>query len=53
MEKNRTEKQEKDKKKKIEEKLPYCIKAPSAEHASAQDDDEPCNDSRTGKLEDN
>ena len=33
-----------------EEKLPYCTKAPSAEHARAHDEDEPCDDGRIGKT---
>jgi hypothetical protein len=39
----------KDKKKEEEEKLPYCTTAPSAEHARAQDEDEPCDDGRAGE----
>ena len=37
-----------DKKRKTEEPLPYCMKAPGAEHSRAHDIDEPCDDSRTG-----
>jgi hypothetical protein len=33
-----------------EERLPYCTKAPSAEHARAHDKDEPCDDGRSGKA---
>lgn len=42
---------EKDKKKKVEEKLPFCTTAPSAEHHRAQDDDEPCDDGRSGEMD--
>jgi hypothetical protein len=50
------EKQEKvseeEKKKKKEAKdqkpLPHCTTAPSAEHARASNEDEPCDDSRKG-----
>ena len=41
------------KKKKTDKGLPYCNKAPSAEHARAHDVDEPCDDGRTGEAEDN
>ena len=34
------------KKKKPVEELPFCKTAPSAEHARAQNEDEPCDDSR-------
>ena len=52
-EKNGVESQDfKDrKKKKADEKLPYCTTAPSAEHHRASDDDEPCDDGRTGDVE--
>ena len=40
--------QAKVKKKKDKEGLPYCTTAPSAEHARAVDDDEPCDDGRSG-----
>ena len=43
---------EKKKKKDVEEKLPYCTTAPSAEHARAADDDEPCDDGRSGEVKD-
>ena len=36
------------KKKKVEKDLPFCTTAPDAEHARAHDDNEPCNDSRSG-----
>jgi hypothetical protein len=42
------EEQEKQKKKKFDEKLPYCTTAPSAEHARTFDNDEPCDDGRSG-----
>ena len=45
------EEKDKGKKKKVEEKLPYCTTAPSAEHARASDDDEPCDDGRSGGTE--
>jgi len=37
------------KKKKIKDPLPSCTSAPSAEHARADSDDEPCDDSRSGE----
>jgi len=36
------------KKKKAEEDLPFCTTAPDAEHARSHDDDEPCDDARSG-----
>ena len=42
---------EKGKKKKTEEDLPYCTTAPSAEHYRADDEDEPCDDGRTGEID--
>ena len=51
MEKSKPESSEKNKKgksKTIEETLPPCLKAPSAEHSRAHDTDEPCDDSRAG-----
>jgi len=42
------EEQEKVKKKKFDEKLPYCTTAPSAEHSRGHDNDEPCDDGRDG-----
>jgi hypothetical protein len=36
------------KKKKVEKNLPFCTTVPDAEHARAHDDDEPCDDSRSG-----
>lgn len=44
----------KKQKKKLEEELPFCTSAPSAEHARGMEVDEPCDDSRTGDYgEDN
>ena len=42
---------EKEKKKKDEKELPYCTIAPSAEHTRASDEDEPCDDGRSGDVE--
>ena len=36
------------KNKKKEEELPFCTTAPSAEHSRADEEDEPCDDSREG-----
>ena len=36
-------------KKKAEEELPFCTTAPSAEHARAGEEDEPCDDFREGE----
>jgi hypothetical protein len=47
-EKEELEESEEEKKKKVKEKLPQCTTAPSAEHSRAHDDDEPCDDGRTG-----
>jgi hypothetical protein len=38
-------KEQKNKKKKTETAKPFCTTAPSAEHARATDEDEPCDDS--------
>ena len=57
MEENKNEKKKegsginKNKKKMREEKLPYCTTAPSAEQARANDQDEPCDDGRTGDVD--
>jgi len=51
MEKKKNEKleeQEKGENEEVEEELPYCTTAPSAEHARANDEDEPCDDFRAG-----
>ncbi len=45
------EDQVKGKKKKIEDKLPFCTTAPSAEQARADEDDEPCDDGRGGDID--
>ena len=42
------EEQDKEKKKKVEEELPFCTTAPDAEQARAHDEDEPCDDGRAG-----
>jgi hypothetical protein len=48
-EEEKQETEEKAKKKKEEaESMPFCTIAPSAEHARAEEDDEPCDDSRSG-----
>ena len=39
------------KKKKAEEDLPFCTTAPDAEHARAHNEDEPCDDSRSGSTD--
>ncbi|HUU39946.1 MAG TPA: hypothetical protein VMW42_03300 [Desulfatiglandales bacterium] len=41
--------EEKNKKKKVKKPLPFCTTAPSAEHARAEDEDEPCDDDRAGE----
>jgi hypothetical protein len=43
------EKDEIKKKKKTEKPLPVCTTAPSAEHARAESEDEPCDDDRAGE----
>ena len=43
--------EEKKDQEKGENNLPYCKTAPSAEHARGSDNDEPCDDGRTGKIE--
>ncbi|SPD73040.1 hypothetical protein PITCH_A1640050 [uncultured Desulfobacterium sp.] len=35
----------------FEESLLPCSKAPSAEHNRSHDEDEPCDDSRAGKID--
>ncbi|MBW1997364.1 MAG: hypothetical protein JRJ29_05280 [Deltaproteobacteria bacterium] len=46
--KEETKEKDKARKKKKDtiDPLPYCRNAPSAEHARAEHDDEPCDDSR-------
>lgn len=54
MEEKTIDKQErKDKRpeKNAEETLPHCTTAASAEHARATSDDEPCDDGRTGEID--
>jgi hypothetical protein len=54
MEEKKTEEVEdqvKGKKKNLDDKLPFCTTAPSAEQARADDDDEPCDDARDGDLD--
>jgi hypothetical protein len=46
-----TETQKKKVNNKVEEKLPPCIVAPSAEHARSNDSDEPCDDGRAGQID--
>jgi len=48
-EKQETSEEETKKKKKAESPLPFCTTAPSAEHARGADEDEPCDDSRSGE----
>ena len=38
-------------KKKAEEKLPFCTTAPDAEHARSHNEDEPCDDGRSGDVD--
>ena len=38
----------KKQKKETEEKLPFCTSAPSAVHARGMEEEEPCEDSRSG-----
>jgi hypothetical protein len=45
------EKSRKKSKKKIEEALPFCTNAPSAEHSRAYAEDAPCDDSREGHID--
>ena len=44
------EDQVKGKKKKVDDKLPYCTAAPSAEQARSDEYDEPCDDGRGGDI---
>lgn len=41
---------QKSKKKKNVKDLPYCTRAPSAEHMRAHEEDEPCDDGRSGNV---
>jgi hypothetical protein len=48
------ESQEKEKRKKKRESqvpLPFCTTAPDPEHTRAYEEDEPCDDARSGKIE--
>lgn len=47
----KSEEPEPKKDEEAEEELPYCTSAPSAEHARAYDEDEPCDDSRAGNID--
>lgn len=47
--KEKKEDEQVEKKKKKEEELPFCTTAPSAEHARADEEDEPCDDFREGE----
>ena len=47
----KTDAREEKKKKKVDESLPYCTTTPSAEHARSHDDDEPCDDGRSGDVD--
>jgi hypothetical protein len=40
-----------EKRKKANERLPYCTTAPSPEHHRAHDDDGPCDDGRGGDVD--
>lgn len=54
MEKTEPEKIEENnnrKKKRSEEDLPFCTTAPDAEQARAHDEDEPCDDGRSGSMD--
>ncbi len=48
-EEKKPEEQVEKKKKKADEELPFCTTAPSAEHARADEEDEPCDDFREGE----
>ena len=51
MDKEKIEKsKEQEKEKKIDEKIPHCTTSPSAEHARANDNGEPCDDGRGGDI---
>ena len=51
MDKEKIEKtKEQEKEKKIYEKIPHCTSAPNAEHARADDNDDPCDDGRGGNI---
>jgi hypothetical protein len=44
------EKDKKKKKRKQEAPLPFCTTAPAAEHARGYEEEEPCDDGRSGKI---
>ena len=55
MKKEKDEKKEnlgKGKKKRRDNKLPYCTTTSTAEHARAHEEDEPCDDGRSGNQDD-
>ena len=45
------EKDKKKKKRKQEVPLPFCTTAPAAEHTRGYEEEEPCDDGRSGKIE--
>ena len=45
------DKDKKGKDKTEEEPLPLCTTAPSAEHARGSEEDEPCDDGRSGETD--
>lgn len=47
---DQTQKPEFNEMEKSDDKLPPCTTAPSAEHARASNDDEPCDDARSGEI---
>lgn len=53
MEENGKESGEKQEKMKKVADLPYCTRAPSAEHMRANEEDEPCDDGRSGNVDQN
>ena len=50
---NKKESGEKKKKMKKVADLPYCTRAPSAEHMRANEEDAPCDDGRSGNVHQN
>ena len=51
MEENKKESGKKQEKMKKVADLPYCTRAPSAEHMRANEEDEPCDDGRAGNVD--
>lgn len=50
----KAEEQQEDKKKKKQKSqvpLPFCTAAPDPEHARGYEEEEPCDDARSGKIE--